>query len=67
LYFQEFHNIKEVVMAVYIEYPDGTIGLHSPDYSEGELEKLREQLDKASVKEPIEPTRSIQQTLNEEI
>lgn len=54
-------------MAVYIEYPDGTIGLHSPDYSEGELEKLREQLDKASVKEPIEPTRSIQQTLNEEI
>jgi len=32
-------------MSVYIEHPDGRLELCSPDYSEGELEELREQLD----------------------
>lgn len=48
-------------MSVYLEHADGSVELIRPDLSEGELIKLREELDAkvpAVVITPVQPTQT---------
>lgn len=42
-------------MSVYIEHADGSVELISPDYSEGELLKLKEEAKAVPTTKPVSP------------
>ncbi len=45
-------------MSIYLEHPDGSVELIRPDLSEGELMKLREELDAKVPVIAIPPTQT---------